>query len=70
MSLSGSRSRLAALTRDLSIRWRETRDHWTDAKGAEFEAQYLQGLIANMDRAVTALEQLDDLLKKARTDCE
>ena len=32
MSLSGSRSRLAAISKELSIRWSETKGYWKDTK--------------------------------------
>lgn len=70
MSLSASRSRLNALTRELSVRWQETREAWTDAKRAEFERQYLDALFSAVDRAGSALEQLDELVTQARRDCE
>jgi hypothetical protein len=70
MSLGADRSRLAALTRELAARWRETKDSWNDAKAEEFERLHLLALFAGVDRAVTALEKLDELVTKARKDCE
>ncbi len=70
MSLGGSRSRLTALTRDLSAHWRLTRESWNDAKAEEFERLYLKPLLASVDRAALALEQLDEVVIKARKDCE
>lgn len=70
MSLDATRARLVGLTRELSARWRETRDLWTDAKRDEFEERFLAPLWAGVDRADTALEQLDELVSKVRKDCE
>ena len=70
MSLSGSRSRLAGVTRELAARWRETRDHWSDAKSQEFERRFLSELWPNVDRALGAMEELDQLLEKVKRDCE
>lgn len=70
MSLADSRARLVALTRDLATRWDQTRDHWNDAKRSEFERQFLLPLFAAVDKAATALEQLDEVTVKARKDCE
>jgi hypothetical protein len=70
MSLGATRSRLAALTRELSACWLETRESWQDAKRDEFEQQYLQVLFTNVDRSIAALERLEELLKKVRKDCE
>lgn len=70
MSLGATRSRLTALTRELFAQWRETRESWSDAKAEEFERDFLQPLLGHIDRASTALEQLDDIVTKARKDCE
>lgn len=70
MSLHDSRSRLMALARDLSVHWQEARESWSDAKSDEFERRFLDELFASVERAGTALEQLDEIVTKARKDCE
>ena len=70
MSLSASKTRLAALTKELSVNWRETKESWRDAKSADFEQNYLQELFDSVDAAVGVMDQLDKVLKKIRTDCE
>lgn len=70
MSLSSCRSRMVSLTRELAVHWRETRESWTDDQAERFERQYLDGLFAAVDRASAALEQLDEIVGKARRDCE
>ena len=70
MSLAGNRSRLAAISKELSLRWLETKDQWKDAKSQEFEHRYLQELFARVDKTVTVIEKLDQLLTKVRSDCE
>jgi hypothetical protein len=70
MSVAASKNRLAGLTRELMVRWRETTDHWRDAKAQEFEEKYLEDLTTSVDRAATVIEQLDKLLAKVRKDCE
>ena len=70
MSMSGSKSRLAGLTRELSLRWTETRHHWRDAKSEEFERRFMMELSALVNRSVVVMEQLDELLVKIRSDCE
>jgi hypothetical protein len=70
MSLSGSRSRLAAISKELSLRWHETRNYWKDSKSHEFEQRYLDDLLARVDKTVTVVEKLDELLGKVRKDCE
>jgi hypothetical protein len=70
MNLSGSKSRLAATTKELSLQWEETKNYWRDAKAQEFEKRFLEELFVGVDRTVTVIEKLDELLKKVRSDCE
>lgn len=70
MNLSATRTRLEMLTQELMRNWEDTKNSWRDEKGREFEAQYLQELIARVNKASTAIEKLDQLLTKVRNDCE
>ena len=70
MTLSGSKSRLTALTKAVALQWDDTKNHWRDAKSLEFERRYLQELLAYVDRTVMVIEKLDELLKNVRSDCE
>jgi len=70
MNLSGNKGRLVGLTRDISLRWAETKDHWRDARSEEFERRFMVELSAGVSRTVIILEKLDELLKKVRNDCE
>ena len=70
MSLSGSKNRLVAITKELSNRWDETRNYWRDAKSQEFEQRYMVELFANVDRTITVMDKLNELMNKVRKDCE
>jgi hypothetical protein len=70
MSMSGNKGRLVGLTREISLQWEETKNYWRDAKAAEFERKYMAELSAHVGRTVLVLEQLEELLKKVRSDCE
>jgi hypothetical protein len=70
MSLNGNKSRLTALTKNISLRWAETKDHWHDAKSAEFEQRFMQELFPRVNKAAAAVEKLEELLNKIRKDCE
>ena len=70
MSLSANRSRLAAITKEISIHWDETKNHWRDGKSQEFEQKYMQELLAQVDKSATVIEKLDKLLAEVRNDCE
>ena len=70
MNLSGTKNRLAALTKELAVQWDETKNYWRDDKTREFERQYIAELFVNVDKDVTAIERLDEVLDKVRKDCE
>ena len=70
MNLSGSRSRLGALSKELSLRWLETKYHWRDTKAQEFEHRFMDDLLARVEKTITVVEKLDQLLSKVRDDCE
>jgi len=70
MNPSGIKNRLMSLTKGLATRWDETRNYWKDAKSLEFEQRYMNELSAGVDKTVTVLEKLDELLAKVRKDCE
>jgi len=70
MSLSGSKNRLVAITKELSNRWDETKSFWRDAKAQEFEQRYMVELFANVDKTITVMEKLNEVVTKVRNDCE
>ena len=70
MSLHANKSRLTALTKNLSLRWMETKEHWHDAKSEEFDRRFMQELLPSVNKAATAIEKLEELLKKIRKECE
>jgi hypothetical protein len=70
MSLRASRARLAAGTKQLLLKWDDTRSSWRDARGDEFERKYLAELEAGVEKALLVIEQLDEILAKLRSECE
>lgn len=70
MSLSGNRTRLTMITRELSNQWQQTKEHWKDAKSQEFERKYIKELLAGVDRTGPVVEQLDKLVTRIRRECE
>jgi hypothetical protein len=69
-SIQGSSSNLAQAARTLAIEWENTKAYWRDAKSEEFERQYLTELPGHVASAVAAIEEIDTLLKRVRSDCE
>jgi hypothetical protein len=70
MSLNSTSTRLTTLTKQLSIRWQETREHWQDAKAAEFEKRHLDELFNRVNTAAASIEDLERVLAKIHRDCE
>ena len=70
MNTRTSASNLAAAMKDLSIAWQHTREHWNDVKSREFDDRYLEVCPQHVARATSAIEELETILKKIRTDCE
>jgi hypothetical protein len=70
MSMTANKSRLSGLTKEILLKWQETRESWQDAKSVEFERQYIAELAADVDSAAAVIEQLDKLLAKLKSDCE
>jgi hypothetical protein len=70
MSLNASKSRLTALTKNISLRWAETQNYWRDVKSEEFDQRFMQELLPSVNKAAVAIEKLEELLKKIRKECE
>ena len=70
MSLAADKAQIIALTRDLVNQWELTHETWRDAKALEFQRQYIEELLANVEKATTVIDDLDKLIAKIRSDCE
>lgn len=70
MSLNACRTRLGTITKELTVKWEQTREHWHDAKSLEFEKKYMEELEASVETAVAVIDQLDKLMNRIRCDCE
>lgn len=70
MNLNASRTRLQLLTREILLRFDETKTSWRDARADEFERKYMQELLARVEKSVGSVEKLDQVLSKVKNDCE
>jgi hypothetical protein len=66
----GSASNLLQAARILNIEWEKTKTYWRDVKSQEFEHTYLEDLPVQVASATNAMEEIDLLLKRVRSDCE
>jgi hypothetical protein len=70
MSLRSNGNQIASLTKELQLKWQDTKTYWKDAKSAEFQRKYLDELQSTVDTTITVIEQLDKLITKIKSDCE
>jgi uncharacterized protein YukE len=70
MSMSASKGRLAALTKELARQWDETKECWRDAKSQEFEQRYMNELLAGVNRTLASMDELGKVITKVEHDCE
>jgi len=70
MSLNANKGRMIGLTKEISLRWADTKNHWRDARSAEFERRFMQELTPRVNQATTAIDKLEELFKRIRKECE
>ncbi|MBL9115766.1 MAG: hypothetical protein JNJ83_12225 [Verrucomicrobiaceae bacterium] len=70
MSLKANSAALAQGFKELSLAWDRTRGSWRDAKAMEFQEKYLTDLPELSSKVGVILNELDNLIRKVRTDCE
>jgi hypothetical protein len=70
MSAAGNASNLVQAARELNNQWLLTKAHWRDVKSQDFEQAYMEPLPGHVERAIMAMAEIEQLLKKVRSDCE
>ncbi len=70
MSIASDGKTLVALSKELNLRWEDTKQSWADAKAEEFERKYIAELLSGVEKSADIFEQLDKLVNKVRSDCE
>ncbi|HSJ01589.1 MAG: hypothetical protein ACAI34_18580 [Verrucomicrobium sp.] len=70
MSSRVSASNLSQALRELVVEWQQTKSYWRDVKSMEFERNYLEKLPGMVTQSRNVMEELDNLLRKVRNDCE
>lgn len=69
MNLDTSRYRLWNGYQTLLAAWQDTARHWRDQVRQEFDQKHMAGLGPRVFAAVTAIDQLSQVLQRARQDC-
>jgi hypothetical protein len=70
MTISSNGKLLLAATRELMLKWNDTKESWQDMKNREFEQKYLNDLLTAADRAGAVFDDLNKLMEKVRSECE
>jgi hypothetical protein len=70
MSSSSNGARLAAITKELLVRWQQTRESWMDQKAREFEDRFMVELESTVNSSIGGITDLERILGKIRSDCE
>ena len=70
MSSRVSSANLEECTKKLLAEWADTKTYWTDAKSHQFERDYLEQLPNMVAQTRNVVEEIDNLLRKVRYDCE
>jgi hypothetical protein len=70
VNIRASASNLTQAAKDLAVDWEQTKAHWRDVKSIQFEKDYLDEIPQQFARAITAMEEIETLLRKVRSDCE
>jgi hypothetical protein len=70
MNIRGCAGNLGLAVKDLKIEWELTESYWRDIKSDEFSDKYLSQVPDLVARARAAMEELDTLIRKVRSDCE
>ena len=70
MNARATAANLAQGVKDLSFDWDQTKTYWNDVKSQQFERDYLEQIADYVTRARAAMEEIDVLVRKVRSDCE
>jgi len=70
VSVAVSRAKLMGAVKELNLRWARVRELWDDAAAANVQSTVIDPLEPRVRAAVTALEKMNALLIKVRSDCQ
>jgi hypothetical protein len=70
MGLYEGRGNLNKGLKDLMLRWDSTKSDWSDDVAVEFEKNYLEPLELALRQAVSAMDQMAQILSRVDRDCK
>ena len=69
MSVRAGRTKLLGMMKDLQVKWEMTKSDWNDPMSRELEKSCMEPLERRIRSAVGAMEQMGEVLEKARREC-
>jgi len=69
MSLDTGRYQLYAAMKSLRERWERTQETWRDAIRRDFAEDFWEPLEQRVQAALTAIDRLGQVMKRAREEC-
>lgn len=70
MGLYEGRGNLNKGLKDLMLRWDSTRSDWSDEVSEQFEKTYLEPLELSLRQAVSAMDQMAQVLSRVDKECK
>jgi len=70
MGMHEGRARLGKSIKELMMHWAETRSHWDDSTSKAFEARFLVPIEMDSRQAISAMDQMAQVLARIKQDCE
>jgi hypothetical protein len=70
MGLYEGRGNLNKGFKDLSLRWQATKQDWDDSVSEEFEKTYIEPVEMALRTAISAMDQVAQVLSRVDRDCK
>ena len=69
MSVRAGRTKLLGMMKDLQVKWEQTKSDWNDPMSRELEKTCMEPLERKIRAAAVAMEQMGEVLERARREC-
>lgn len=69
MSVASSKAQVKAAYEGLMLAWNEVCDQWDDQARVAFEREFLTPLAPSIKSATTAMDEMNGLLTRIKSDC-
>lgn len=70
MSAQTALAKISRGRKDLAVAWEMLRRQWRDEQAQRFEKDIIQNLDTDLRQATAGLEQLNEVIRQAKRDCQ